>query len=59
MAKPAIVNISPKAAEGLSGGPIGKMMSKLGSPVTMRVTSSPPINMFMPKIIIKKAKISL
>lgn len=59
MAKPAIVNISPKPAEGLSGDPVEKKISKLGSPVTMRVTSIPPINMFMPKIIIKKASTSL
>lgn len=58
IAKPTIVKMNPRVAEWLRGCCIIKG-NKVGSPTTITVTSKPPINKFMPRIIIKKARISL
>jgi hypothetical protein len=57
-AKPTIVKIGPSAIEKLTGcSPRkGKMF---GSPLVRIVTINPPIEMFIPRITIKKDMISL
>lgn len=57
--KPVSVRISPRMVGGVDGSWYGRMSSHFGVSTTRMVTNRPPISVTMPKITVKKARISL